>query len=306
VLAVAATAAPARAYDLAGGYAEVVNVRSTTMTENPPASIGSARATLVLEDVAAGEVHHLFARSVSDRGYPDRNALAQKITCEKPDGTIVQESWTGTNLLAARGPHTLEQRLLFVAPEAGTYYCRQRVYTDSHFVTPARARLVSGFIADISGAIPAAKVIHARERFGSIDYFTATDTSVHRVLPVVRYAPPAGLRRLVVRNDIFVTNCYGGGGAGCPRGTFPATGSTTLTLQAKLVPSNPACPTFSSARVTRTFSSYVHHQGEMLDVSGRIPPNCGSWSSHVEVRRVSGLPFVVQFYPYSQSFIYST
>jgi hypothetical protein len=296
-----AVAAPAWAYTEVA-YA----TRGQVMTENPPGSIGAVRATLVLENLVAGEVHLLRAESVSYRGTPDRNALGQKITCEKPDGTIVSESWTGTNLLAKNGRQPLAQRLNFVAPAAGTYYCRERIYVDSHHAQPARATLYSAFIGDVAGAVAAEKVIAATPRRAAV-FFSGSDTTAHRVLPISRYAPPAGVTKLQVRNDVFLTNCYGPGGAGCPRGSFPPLGSSQYTIQAFLVPSSPSCPVASTARVTRSFDYLLHHQGGSIDVVAPIPAGgCGSWSSYVVVRRVSGLPFVVQLYPYSQSFMYAS
>ncbi|WP_101394836.1 hypothetical protein [Phycicoccus duodecadis] len=301
-MAVVALAAPAWAYTEVA-YAR----RGTTMTESPPGSIGSVRATLVLENLAAGDVRLLRAQSVTYRGTPDRNALAQKITCEKPDGTIVSESWTGTNLLAVNGLQPLAQRLLFVAPAAGTYYCRERIYVNSHYAQPARATLYSAFVGDVAGPVAAEKVIPATPLRGAVVFFSGTDTTAHRVLPISRYLPPAGATRLQVRNDVFFTNCYGSGGAGCPRGSFPPSGKSTYTHQAFLVPSSPACPVASTTRVTRTFDYLLHHQGGSLDVVAPLPAGgCGSWSSYVVVRRVSGLPFVVQLYPYSQAFMYAS
>lgn len=302
LVAVVALAAPAWAYTEVA-YAR----RGTTMTESPSGSIGSVRATLVLENLAAGDVRLLRAQSVTYRGTPDRNALGQKITCEKPDGTIVSESWTGTNLLAVNGLQPLAQRLLFVAPAAGTYYCRERIYVNSHYAQPARATLYSAFVGDVAGPVAAEKVIPATALRGAVVFFSGTDTTAHRVLPISRYLPPAGATRLQVRNDVFFTNCYGSGGAGCPRGSFPPSGKSTYTLQAFLVPSSPACPVASTTRVTRTFDYLLHHQGGSLDVVAPIPAGgCGSWSSYVVVRRVSGLPFVVQLYPYSQAFMYAS
>lgn len=292
----------------AWAYTEVAYAtRGQVMVENPLGSIGAVRATLVLENLAAGDVRLLRAESVTYRGTPDRNALGQKITCEKPDGTIVAESWTGTNLLAANGRQPLAQRLLFVAPAAGSYYCRERIYVDSHYAQPARATLYSAFVGDVAGPVAAEKVIPATQRRGAVDFFSGTDTTAHRVLPISRYAPPARATKLQVRSDVFLTNCYGPGGAGCPRGSFPTSGKSTYTIQAFLVPSSPACPVASTARVTRSFDYLLHHQGGSIDVVAPIPAGgCGSWSSYVIVRRVSGLPFVVQFYPYSQSFMYAS
>lgn len=288
-------------------YYAVAPLKRTTMVENPVGNPGSPRSAIVLTGMAKGEVRLLRAESVSDLGVPDRNALGQKITCERPNGEIVSQSWTGTNLLLAQGQHTIANRLVFVAPEAGTYVCRQRVYVDSHFLQPARARLLSGFIADVSGPVHAMRVAQARQRYGGMEFFPATDTSVHSVLPIDRFQIPPNGSLLTLRTDVFMTNCYGPGGAGCPVGTFPKIGgSSTFTMQAVLTPSNPGCPTLRSARITRTFDSFVHHKGESLDIATRVPASrCGSWSSRVEVRRVSGLPFVVQFAPYSQAFMYS-
>lgn len=292
----------------AWAYTEVAYAtRGQVMVENPPGSIGAVRATLVLENLAAGEVRLLRAESVTYGGTPDRNALGQKITCEKPDGTIVSESWTGTNLLAKNGRQPLAQRLLFVAPAAGTYLCRERIYVDSHFAQPARATLYSAFVGDVAGPVTAEKVIPATPRRGATVFFSASDTTAHKVLPISRYVPPAGATKLQVRSDVFLTNCYGPGGAGCPRGSFPSSGSSTYTIQAFLVPSSPSCPIASTARSTRSFDYLLHHQGGSIDVVAPLPAGgCGSWSSYVVVRRVSGLPFVVQLHPYSQSFMYAS
>ena len=277
--------------------------RGLVMTERPPTSIGEVRATLTL-NLVANEARLLQAESKSYQGYPDRNAIGQKITCERADGTIVKESWTGTNLLTRDGMTPLVNRLLFVAPTAGTYYCRLRVYVNSHYAEPGRATLYSGFVGDTSGTLTTQRLGVSRVIWGSV-YFPSGDSTRRRVVPIFRYLPPAGATRIAARADVYLTNCYGAGGAGCPLGSFPKSGATTYAIQGFLVPSNPACTTVATTRWVRTFDSLKHHIGNVVDMSTPIPAgvNCGSWSTYTNVQWLSGLPFVVHMYPYSQSSI---
>jgi hypothetical protein len=277
--------------------------RGLVMTERPSWNPGEVRATLSLT-LAAHEARLLRAESKAYQGQPDRNALGQKITCERPDGTIVKESWTGTNLLARDGLNHVVNRLLFVAPEAGTYLCRLRVYVNSHFAEPARATLYSGFVGDTSGTLTTQRLGVSRVVNGSI-FFPSGDGTRRRVVPIFRYLPPPGATTVDARADIYITNCYGSGGAGCPLRTFPRSGSSTYAIQGFLVPSNPACRTVTTTRSVRSFDSLKHHVGHVVDMSARIPSgvDCGSWSTYTEVQWLAGIPFVVQLYPYSQSSI---
>ena len=277
--------------------------RGLVMTERPATSIGEVRATLTLT-LQANEARLLQAESKTYQGYPDRNAIGQKITCERADGTIVKESWTGTNLLVRDGMTLLVNRLLFVAPTAGTYLCRLRIYVNSHYATPGRATLYSGFVGDVSGTLTTQRLGVSRVIWGST-FFPAGDQTRRRVIPIFRYLPPAGATRIDARADIYLTNCYGAGGAGCPRGSFPRGGSATYAIQGFLVPSNPACRTVTTTRWVRTFDSAKHHIGNIVDMSAPIPAGvgCGSWTTYTEVQWLSGLPFVVHLDPYSQSSI---
>lgn len=291
----------------ASAYVETRSARvNTVMVENPTGHIGDVRATLVLEDLRAGEVRLLRAQSVTTRGTPDRNAVGQKITCETPGGRILLESWGGTNLLEARGPALVTQRLLFTAPADGTYHCNQRVYVDSHYLQPAKAVLRTAFVSDVLGPVDPARVAGTGLTRGN-EYFSAADPSPRRVLAVSRYRPPPDATRLTVRTDVFVTSCYGPGGAGCPLGSFPRSGVARYTVQSHLVPSNPRCARVSSARRTVAVDHLLHHLGFPVDLSTAIPAggSCGSWSSYLTVRHLSGLPFVVHRYPYSQSAIFA-
>jgi hypothetical protein len=294
--AVVASALPAQA------YVEVVNARSGIwMYERPATSRGEVRATLPLEDLKAGEARLLRAESSVGEGTPDRNAVGQKITCERADGSSVQETWGGTNLLAREGRTTVVVRQLFVAPADGTYLCRLRVYVNSHYPQPAKVRLYGAFLGDVLGRLaPADRALTSRA--GGAVYFPSTDTVARGVLQVAGYRPPAGATRVTARADVFLTNCYGGGGAGCPLGTFPRTGSATYSVSASLVPTNPAC---RARRLIafRTFDYLVHHSGQHYDLVSYLPAgvDCGTWASRVIVRRLTGLPFVVQLYPYSHA-----
>ncbi|HMM95731.1 hypothetical protein [Phycicoccus sp.] len=290
--------AVAQAY-VAVAYAQ----RGLVMTERPSSSPGEVRATLTLT-LAAHEARLLRAESKSYNGKPDRNALGQKITCERPDGTIVKESWTGTNLLARDGLNHVVNRLLFVAPTAGTYLCRLRVYVNSHFAEPARATLYSGFVGDTSGTLTTQRLGVSRVAKGSV-FFPSGDGSRRRVVPIFRYLPPPGATTVDARADIYITNCYGTGGAGCPAARFPPSGSSTYAVQGFLVPANPACKTVSTARSVRSFDSLKHHLGHVVDMTAKIPTgvDCGSWSTYTEVQWLAGIPFAVQLYPYSQSSI---
>ena len=282
--------------------------RGLVMTERPATSLGEVRTTLVLAGLKAGEARLLQAESRTYAGTPDRNALGQKITCERSDGTIVKESWTGTNIIAANGLTPLAQRLLFVAPSAGSYLCRLRIYVNSHYAQPARAVLYSGFVGDVQGTITDERIGIAREQPGQAVYFPGTETIVQRVLPINRYVPPTDSTEVRVLSDVYLTNCYGSGGAGCPRGTFPPAGSSTYAIQGFLIPSNRDCPAVATTRWVRTFDHLTHHIGQTVDLVAALPEGkaCGSWRSHIEVQRISGLPFVVQLYPYSQATIIGT
>lgn len=277
--------------------------RGLVMTERPPTSIGEVRATLPLT-LRAGEARLLRAETMIENGYPDRNAIGQKITCERSDGTIVKESWTGTNLLARNGRSPLMNRLLFVAPVAGSYSCRLRVYVNSHYATPGRATLYSGFVGDVFGTLTTQRLGVSRQIYGS-QMFEAGDTTVNKMVPIFRYLPPAGATKVDARSDIYLTNCYGAGGAGCRRGTFPASGSSTYAAQSFLVPTNPACRTVATARTIKTFDYLTHHIGQSFDLTSPLPTgvNCGSWSTYTTIQWLSGLPFAVHHYPYTQASI---
>lgn len=277
--------------------------RGLVMTERPPSSIGEVRATMPLT-LRAGEARLLRAETKVYDGYPDRNAIGQKITCERPDGSIVKESWTGTNLLARNGLTPIVNRLLFVAPTAGTYYCRLRVYVNSHYATPGRATLYSGFVGDVYGTLTTQRLGISRQTYG-VSMFEAGDTTPHKLIPIFRYLPPAGATKIQARSDVYLTNCYGGGGAGCPRRTFPPSGSSTFAVQAFLVPSNAACKTVVTPRTVKTFDHLTHHIGQALDMTASLPTgvNCGAWTTYTNVQWLAGLPFVVHLYPYAQSSI---
>ena len=179
-LVLLAQVAVAQAY-VSVAYAQ----RGLVMTERPPTSIGEVRATLTLT-LVANEARLLQAESKTYAGYPDRNAIGQKITCERADGTIVRESWTGTNLLTRNGLTPLVNRLLFVAPAAGTYYCRLRVYVNSRYPEPGRATLYSGFVGDKFGTLTTQRLGVSRVVWGST-FFPAGDGTKRRAAPIFRY-----------------------------------------------------------------------------------------------------------------------
>jgi hypothetical protein len=291
-------AQPAQAYvELA--YAP----RGIWMYEREDTHPGEVRATLLLENLRAGEARLLRGESRVSHGTPDRNAVGQKITCGRRAGPAAQQTWGGTNLLARNGVTSIVVRQLFVAPAAGTWVCRLRIYTDSHWPTiPSRTRLESAFLGDVLGPVPVGHRA-VSSRAGGAVFFPATDTTTRTAIQVAGFRPPAGATRLTARSDIFLTNCYGGGGAGCPRGTFPPTGSTTYALRATLLPSNPTCAGRTTPVTVRTFDHLTHHIGQILDLFVDLPAgvDCGTWTSKVTARRVSGLPFVVQLYPYSNA-----
>lgn len=288
----------------ADAYVELAYApRGIWMYERENTHPGEVRATLVLENLRAGEARLLRAESRVSQGTPDRNAVGQKITCGRRAGPSAQETWGGTNLLARNGVTSIVVRQLFVAPAAGTWVCRLRIYTDSHSATiPSRTRLDGAFIGDVLGPGAVGERV-VSSRAGGAVYFPATDTTTRTAIQVAGFRPPAGATRLTARSDLFLTNCYGPGGAGCPRGTFPPTGSTTFALQASLLPSNPACVGRTSPVAVRTFDHLTHHVGQTLDLVVALPAgvDCGTWTSKVTARRVSGLPFVVQLYPYSNA-----
>lgn len=285
-------------------YVRVVYTqRGLVMTERPSTSLGEVRATMVLS-MRQGEARLLEAKTVVENGYPDRNAIGQKITCERANGTIVKDSWTGTNLLAVNGRTPISNRLLFVAPQAGTYYCRLRVYVNSHYATPGRATLYSGFVGDVHGLLTTQRLGVSRQTYG-VTMYEAGDTVARKLVPIFRYLPPASATKIEARSDVYLTNCYGNGGAGCPRRTFPARGSSTFAVQGFLVPTNPSCATVATARSVKTFGWDTHHIGHSLDMAATLPTgvDCGAWTTYTTVQWLSGLPFVVHLYPYSQSSI---
>jgi hypothetical protein len=293
----------------ANAYVEVVYApRGIWMYERENTHPGEVRATLVLENLRAGEARLLRGESKVSQGTPDRNAVGQKITCGRRAGPSAQETWGGTNLLARNGVTTIVVRQLFVAPAAGTWVCRLRIYTDTHYpAIPSRTRLEGAFLGDVLGPVPVGAWA-VSSRGGGAVFFPATDTTTRTAIQIAGHRPPAGSTRVTARSDVFMTNCYGGGGAGCPLGSFPPSGSTTYSVQATLQPSNPACTGRSTPVLVRTFDHLTHHTGQTLDVVVSLPPgvDCGTWTSRVTARRVSGLPFVIQLYPYSNASLVSS
>lgn len=288
----------------ASAYVEVAySSRGIWLYERADTHPGQVVATLTLENLRAGESRLLRSESKVSHGTPDRNAVGQKITCGRRAGPSVQESWGGTNLLARNGITTIVVRQLFVAPAGGTWLCRLRVYTDSHSATvPARIRLESAFLGDVLGPAPLGERTVSQRVGGSV-FFPNTDTTTRTVTQIANFRPPAGATRLTGRSDVYLTNCYGPGGAGCPRGSFPPSGSATYSVQASLLPSNLACEGKTTPAIVRSFDTLLHHTGQTLDLFVMLPAgvDCGTWTSKVTVRRVSGLPFVVQLYPYSNA-----
>lgn len=293
----------------AEAYVEIAySPRGIWMYERPDTHLGEVRATLTLENLRAGEARLLRGESKVSHGTPDRNAVGQKITCGRRAGPPVQQTWGGTNLMARDGVTTIVVRQLFVAPAAGTWVCRLRVYTDSHSATiPARVRLESAFLGDVLGPGRDGERVGSARGGGAV-FFPSTDTTARTVLQIATYRPPAGVTVLTARADIFMTNCYGAGGAGCPRGSFPAKGSTTYSVQGSLKPSNPACAGQTTPAMVRTFDHLTHHIGQTMDIVVPLPTgvDCGSWTLRVTARRVSGLPYVVQLYPYSNASLVSS
>jgi hypothetical protein len=76
-------------------------------------------------------------------------------------------------------------------------------------------------------------------------------------------------------------------------------------VQGVLTPSNPACPTVRTARLVRSFDHLAHHVSVPLDLRVTLPTgrDCGSWTTYTSLQWLSGLPFVIQLYPYSQASI---
>lgn len=297
LVAVVLAAQPAEA------YVEIAHAPPGTWMYERLDGPGEVRATLTLENLRAGEARLLRSESKVSHGTPDRNAVGQKITCGRRAGPSVQETWGGTNLMARDGVTTIVVRQLFVAPAAGTWVCRLRVYTNSHSATiPARVRLESAFLGDVRGPVAVGDWALSTRTGGAV-FFPASDTTERTAVQVNGFRAPPGATRLTARSDIFLTNCYGFGGAGCPRGTFPVAGSTTYSLQASLRATNRACVGKTSSVLVRTFDHLTHHTGVVLDLAVALPAgvDCGAWTSRVTGRRVSGLPFVVQLYPYSHA-----
>ena len=118
----------------ADAYADRDTTGVQILRQNPALSIGAVRASIHLADLRAGEVHELRADSAVGYSAPDRNFVGQKITCEDAEGKIVQEVWNGENVLKGAVEVLLVARMLFVAPVAGSYDCRLRVYTQTHTI----------------------------------------------------------------------------------------------------------------------------------------------------------------------------
>ena len=87
VAAVLLVAQPAEA------YVEVAySPRGIWMYERENTHQGEVRATLVLENLRAGEARLLRGESKVSQGTPDRNAVGQKITCGRRAGPSAQET----------------------------------------------------------------------------------------------------------------------------------------------------------------------------------------------------------------------
>lgn len=289
--------------------ADAYAVRDTTgvqiLRQNPPLSIGAVRASIHLADLRAGEVHELRADSAVGYSAPDRNFVGQKITCEDAAGKIVQEIWNGENVLVGAVEVALVARMLFVAPVAGSYDCRLRVYTQTHTVNPATALLRSGSITDLTGDLGDVATVGRAPVVGPSAFFTK-GTRTKSVQSVFNYRPPAGTRRLVVTGDAYVTVCYGPGGSTCPPGVvYPARGEAFITHSVVAVPRNIGCPIVRSKPRTERLTTAVHHRRYLDTITVTLPAglDCGPWRSTILVSHSGGMPFVVHNLRYSTAYI---
>lgn len=289
--------------------AEAYADRDTTglqiIRQNPPLSIGAVRASIHLADLRAGEVHELRADSAVGYSAPDRNFVGQKITCEDAAGKIVQEIWNGENLLIGAVEVPLVARMLFVAPVAGSYDCRLRVYAQTHTVNPATALLRSGSITDLTGDLGDVATVGRAPYVGPSFYFKK-GTRTKSVQSVLNYNPPDGTRRLIVTGDVYVTVCYGAGGSTCPAGVvYPAGGEAFITHSLVAVPRNIGCPIVRSKPRTERLTSAVHHRRYLDTITVTLPAglDCGPWRSTVLVSHSGGMSFVVHNLRYSTAYI---
>ena len=253
----------------------------------------------------AGEVHELRADSAIGYSAPDRNFIGQKITCEDAGGRIVQQMWNGQNLLKGAVEAKLASRMLFVAPVAGSYDCRLRVYARTHTVNPAIALLRSGSITDLTGDLGDVATV-GRAPYWSPSAYFQKGTPTQTVQEVLSYQPPPGTRRLVVTGDAYVTVCYGSGGSTCPIGVrYPSSGESLIRHSLVAIPGNIDCPTVRSTPRTEHLTSAVHHQRYMDAVTVTMPTgvDCGPWRAVILVSHAGGIPFVVHNGVYSTAYI---
>jgi hypothetical protein len=290
-------ATPARA------YTQIVYAIPTTMTELPAGQEGTVRAVLRLSGLDAGEVHNL--RSEITVGYPNgRIAVGHKITCAPVGGSTVQQVWNGRNLLVGETSVTLMARMLFIAPAAGDYDCYLRAYVQTLSPTPAQARLLSGFIGDIRGAIsgPVAQLISNE----SVNRFFDGGSSQQFNI-ISGYQPAAGATTLNVVGDVYLTSCYSTGGNACPAGDYPPSGSAIAYTRVVATPASPSCAAVASTPITSTVSSEVHHLRVNQQISVPTSDGCGTWTIDLYARHAGGLPFVVNTSgPYTYTYVYAT
>lgn len=278
-----------------------VRVSRLTMTERPAASLGDVRARMILPRALAGRGYQLEASGTAGTGVPDRNAFGQKITCADASNRIVAQSWSGTNTLNAEGGATVRNRLLFVPPRTGRYVCSLRAYVNSHTLQPATQMLRSARLAVTRGAIPPRDLRTASPRTAN------THVVANRTYAIYAdsFRPRATTRSVSVRASLYITSCYGGGGAGCPRGSFPRTGEAVYSLRHVLIPANRACLSVRTPERTYRVSVARHHLGHHVDLTGVAPRGravgaCGTWRTVTYLTKKPGLTFGLHAGAYAQ------
>ena len=269
-----------------------VRVPRLTMRERPAASLGDVRARIVLPRALAGRGYQLEASGIAGTGAPDRNAFGQKITCADAGNRIVAQSWSGTNTLNAEGGATVRNRLLFVPPRTGRYVCALRAYVNSHTLRPATQVLRSARLAVTRGAIPPRDLRTVSPR--TVDTHVVTNRTYAIYSDSFRPRPTA--RSVTVRKDLYITSCYGGGGAGCPRGSFPRNGEAVYSLRHVLIPANSVCRSVRTPERTYRVSAARHHLGHHVDLTGVAPRGrpvgaCGTWRTVTYLTKKPGLTF---------------
>ncbi|RSM80551.1 hypothetical protein DL991_10575 [Amycolatopsis sp. WAC 01375] len=305
----------------AHAYDKIAEAAPVTMVESPGGE-GEVRARLVLGTVTAGTSHNLRSEIEVGDGRVDGAvsaiAIGHKITCQPVGGTTLPNTaaqhgqiWSGQNLLHG-GRVTLVVRMLFKPATTGNYECLLRAYVLNGYAAgqpgqPGRetARLYSGFIGDIDGAIGPEGFA---QTFGSSqNTFLGMDAPGKQVNPV-DYIPLPGATRFLATADLFATSCYGEGGNACPDGTtYPGKANTAMVrFRTVATPSSaaPGCVAQATPSETAAVSGNLHHLRLLGQLTVTQPASgCGTWRINAFVQDNGGtLPFVIHGNPYSVTY----